>query len=173
MIKYFKRKNFREGNFRDFVIFCQYRDFAIFCQYRESWTPQKILKHSIREILFSPKCSKIDYSRKLIPAKKNIFTKFFELDWTLFLRYFRDNLIQQINIPRNLVPAKIISLLFVSLAISCLATEHFSNVWCVYFWIWPFFLFSLKWRRFLCSYWRIMQNDFQERTKISSSVGSV
>ena len=68
MIKYFKRKNFREGNFRDFAIFCQYRDFAIlcqyrdfaiFCQYRESWTPQKILKHSIREILFSQNILKL------------------------------------------------------------------------------------------------------------------
>ena len=59
MIKYFKRKNFREGNFRDFAIRCQYRDFAIFCQYRESWTPQKILKHSIREILFSQNILKL------------------------------------------------------------------------------------------------------------------
>ena len=50
MIKYFKRKNFREGNFRDF---------AIFCQYRESWTPQKILKHSTREILFSQNILKL------------------------------------------------------------------------------------------------------------------
>ena len=54
---------------------------------------------------------------------------------------------------------------FVSLAIFCLATEHFSNIWVVYFWIWLFFQFSLKCRSFLCSYWRIMQHDCHERTK--------
>ena len=33
---------------------------------------------------------------------------------------------------------------FASLAIFCLATEHFSNVWYVYFWIWHrFFFFSI------------------------------
>ena len=56
---------------------------------------QNILKLVIRESQF--------------PRKKTIFTNFFELDWTLIPRYFRDNLIQQINIPRYLVPARIIS----------------------------------------------------------------
>ena len=42
----------------------------------------------------------------------------------------------------------VVVLSFVSLAIFCFATEHFSNAWYVYFWIWQFFPFSLKWRTF-------------------------
>ena len=62
---------------------------------------------------------------------------------------------------------------FISLAIFCLATEHFSNVWYVFFWIWPFSLFSLKRWCFLCLYWRIMENECQEKPRISSFVDSV
>ena len=46
---------------------------------------------------------------------------------------------------------------FLSLAIFCLVTEYFSNFWYVYFWIWPLFLFSMKWQRFLRSYCRFMK----------------